>query len=159
MGTVIQSQSRSNDAAWGTMAENGKNVYEASDLPVRILCDGNEFTPFEGKNETDAANPVIEYSLGKEGVKTLQFKDKSIVVTVRHKNRFSETIPVLKQEEALLSYAKQGIGLASGSHSVNISLQKALDIESSNPETDLKYKECSAIKITGKDQLSYEINL
>lgn len=75
---LLQSQSRSGDASWGTRAEGQPSPYEAADLPAR----------FDG-------DLVIRYPLGAQGEKTITFSDREILVAVNHTAPFVEQLPLL----------------------------------------------------------------
>lgn len=81
-GAVLQSQTNSADAAWGTRAAGALQVYEAGDVMAT-------FSGMEGERV------VAEYPLGTAGKKRVVFDRDAIRVTVEHPGEFTEQIPVL----------------------------------------------------------------
>lgn len=77
-GSILQSQSRTGDTAWGTRAQGASVPYEAADLPAQFDSD-----------------LVITYALGGQGEKTLAFGDREIQIRIKHPGPFIEQLPLL----------------------------------------------------------------
>ena len=155
LGTIMQSQSRSSNAAWGTRKEGDENVSESDDLNALIFVNGKKFVPAEGKNNPDAADLKIEYGLGGGGTKTLVFREEEIQVIIRKPGKFIEFVPLLVSEKNVVSYNQTGIGLAKGMNSVSVELKNVRDITFETVPSDLKIKECSVFAISAQDRLEY----
>jgi hypothetical protein len=81
-GAILQNQTASADAAWGTRAPGAEQVYEAADLPATF-------------SDLDAPTLTITYPLGSAGKKTIVFLPDAIRVTIHHPGDFTEQIPAL----------------------------------------------------------------
>ncbi len=67
MGTVIQSQSRSDVADYGTRAEGNEKSYEAGNIFAQIKLEGQILEPGIGKNDFSGSDLEISYDLGRTG--------------------------------------------------------------------------------------------
>jgi hypothetical protein len=157
LGTVIQSQSRSDEADFGTRADGKEQTYEAGDLPARMEYRGQPWTPETGKNDLMGGGFEISYSLGEYGHKEIIFEEDRVSVRVEHTGKFTERIPLLKSPQSDLKWDKDRILLQQESTAMVIRLKHASGIRSSRIETDLYDKECHAIHIDAEDHLEYEI--
>ena len=101
-GTLLQSQSGSDGAAWGTRAEEADAPYEADGLPldaVTFEANGDAITAEPGTRDLPGDDEpfTVRYSLGDEenaGAKTVAFEESRIGVTVEHGGAFTEQIPL-----------------------------------------------------------------
>jgi hypothetical protein len=91
-GVVLQSQSRSEDAAWGTVAEGGRLPYEATGLPAEF----SGATPRPGVRDLPSTGDfTVRYPLGGAGSKTVTFAEREIRVSLDHAAPYTEQIPIL----------------------------------------------------------------
>jgi hypothetical protein len=95
-GAVLQSQTNSATAAWGTAAEGAALVYEAGNLDAVFRVAGKVVEPKPGSVELPPGPLTIAYALGASGEKTLEFADDGILVSVRHSGEFTEFVPLLQ---------------------------------------------------------------
>jgi hypothetical protein len=102
-GALLQSQSRSEDAAWGTLTSSSRIVLPWEALPVVAVyaLDGVEFNPEDGVGDLDGQVLEISYPLGSTGIfsglgtKKLAFKEDQISVEVTHSSAFKEILPLV----------------------------------------------------------------
>jgi len=95
-GAVLQSQTNSATAAWGTAAEGAELAYEAGNLDAVFRVAGKTVEPKPGSADLPPGTLTITYALGASGEKTLEFADDGIVVSVRHAGEFTEFVPLLQ---------------------------------------------------------------
>jgi len=109
-GTVLQSQSRSEDAAWGTVMHNRTSVpWEAFPIEAIYTIDGTIVEPTSGAE--DLTNGILEitYPLGSEGLfsgigeKKLSFGEEVISVDVSHLGSFTEILPLVTDANSEIS--------------------------------------------------------
>jgi archaellum component FlaG (FlaF/FlaG flagellin family) len=93
-GAFLQSQTDTDDAAWGTKPEGGR-LYEADTLDALFFIDNNKVIPTPGNHELKAGTLTINYTAGTTGKKTIVFKDQTIEVAIQQPGRFTEYIPLL----------------------------------------------------------------
>jgi hypothetical protein len=149
LGTIFQSQSKTDDASWGTKAMDSAQVYEANDLFPEVMLQELEVNkPFE--------STTVSYNLGKNGIKTITFDKGKISVKVEHSGTFNELLPLLVFDDDLISVNDNQIRIETSKGSFRINLSANKDIEIEGFETDLENKKCKVINISAKDRLSYE---
>ncbi|HSH20791.1 MAG TPA: hypothetical protein VLA03_10075 [Draconibacterium sp.] len=149
LGTIFQSQSKTNEASWGTLAKDSIQVYEANDLiPELQLQEIEAGAQFE--------NSTVNYNLGETGKKIITFHENKIVVQVNHTGAFSEILPVLISENDLISINGGQIKIETRKGSLSIHTSEKDGIVLKDFETDLGNKECKIIEISAKNKLSYE---
>lgn len=149
LGTIFQSQSRTNEASWGTKAMDSLQVYEASDLIQELLFQEFEVnTPFKSS--------IVSYNLGENGKKIVKFGKDKIQVEVNHSGAFTEILPVLISENDLITINGGEIKIETGKGSFSINTSEKDGIKIKDFETDLENKKCKVIDISAKNKLTYE---
>ncbi len=111
-GAVLQSQTASDTAAWGTQAEpwnsgdsqpiptagiggSPRSVYESGDVNAVFEAAGRTVTPQPGSHDLAGGTVSLRYPLGAGGEKSVRFDPDRIMIQVRHPGRFTEVIPLL----------------------------------------------------------------
>jgi hypothetical protein len=149
LGTIFQSQSRTNEASWGTKAMDSLQVYEASDLNPELLIQEFEVNePFRSSK--------VSYKLGKNGRKIVKLGKDKIQVEVFHSGTFTEILPILISENDLITINGGQIKIETrkGTFSINTSEKDGIKIK--DFETDLENKKCKVVEISAKNKLTYE---
>lgn len=148
-GTIFQSQSKTDEASWGTKAIDSLQVYEASDLMPEVVLQELEVNkPFKSS--------TLSYKLGKNGTKTITLDKEKIQIEVNHSGPFKELLPVLIAENDLITINDGQIRIETNKGSFFINLSEKDGIEIKDFENDLENKKCKVINIPAKDKLSYE---
>jgi hypothetical protein len=93
-GSFLQSQTDTDNAAWGTKPEGGR-LYEADTLDALFLINNKGVNPVPGSHDLKAGTLAVSYKLGAGGKKLIVFKDKAIEVAIQHPGHFTEYIPLL----------------------------------------------------------------
>jgi hypothetical protein len=71
-GAVLQSQTGSNTAAWGTAAEGAASVYEAAGLTAVYRVGGKVVDPKPGSTDLPSGAVTVTYPLEGHGEKSLE---------------------------------------------------------------------------------------
>ena len=102
LGALMQSQTGSDDHAWGTRsggghdeADEGGDLHEAASIFARFSAGGEAVTPQLGNRDLPDGDLVAAYDLGRRGKKEVRFFDDRIEVRVTHPGDFREHIPLL----------------------------------------------------------------
>ena len=132
-GTLLQSQTNSADAAWGTRLPNSEQVFEAAALDAAYSTGA----PSPGARDLKGNVVTIDYPLGSSGKKRVVFERDAIRVTVDHPGDFTEQIPSL------------GTGLQL--HPAPASVTES--------GTEIAGKRLRILRLAAKDRLEYEIRL
>ena len=141
-GTVLQSQSRTDDAAWGTVMHPRTTMpWESLPFEAVYSIDGIEMEPQAGAG--NLVNGVLEitYLLGSTGVfsgigeKKLTFYEDAISVDVSHNGAFTEILPLvlgassnvyINHENGVIQIFKNGV---SGHEILRIEIQNPQALE------------------------------
>jgi hypothetical protein len=149
MGTVFQSQSRTDEASWGTKAIDSLQVYEARDLIPEVM---------PPQLESDQPFQVItfSYNLAENGKKTVTLDKENIRVEVNHTGVFTEILPVLNSEDDVISIKGGQIQIETHVGSLLIISSEKDGITLKDFETELGNKKCKVIEISSENRLTYE---
>jgi hypothetical protein len=153
-GTMWQSQSRTDVAAFGTKASGMQGVYEAGDLYPEFIIDGKPWIPEPGNIDLACHAFEVHYALGEKGKKKLFFAENKIIIQIEHQGKFTEILPLLAGADDELSLDGMQVRLAN----MNINISGASEIKSTAFNTDLREKACKVIEISASGDLKYEIN-
>jgi hypothetical protein len=156
LGTVFQSQSKTDIASYGTMDAREKQVYEAKDLFPEFKINGRTFNPDEGNHDMTDGNLTVSYKLGEKGIKIIQFKEDKIVVKVSHKGGFTELLPLLMSDQDSLNISNTKILLKRNDELLTISVKGSTSIKTVDFQTTLPDKRCKVINIESAGELEYE---
>ena len=94
IGSVLQSQTGTDDGAWGTFIGDRQAAYEADTLEADFAIDGKIVTPLPGNRDLPAGVLSIKYRFSDQGDKTITFSDQ-VTVEVHHSGALRENIPLL----------------------------------------------------------------
>ncbi|MCH8524000.1 MAG: T9SS type A sorting domain-containing protein [Balneolales bacterium] len=175
-GALLQSQSRSNDAAWGTQTISGRIVtpWEAMPLEAVYTLDGVTIEPEAGVGDLDGQLLEISYSLGSTGIfsgigtKKLTFEQEDIKVEIIHESPFKEILPLVVNS-ALELRIDEARGIIQVFQLGRFGYEK-LRIEIENPQTvtsieSLNLRSIGAglsvipVHITASGSLTYTVNV
>ncbi len=158
MGTVFQSQSRSDSTCWGTKAAGNAQVYEAADVITSFMVNENPWIAAPGSNELEGSVRV-SYPLAEAGLKTIRFEGKSIEVEIQHTTKFVEIIPLLVDVGAILKADDNTITLQTQSGTMTIRADSPIDILLRPQPVDITGgKVCRIAEIQGRGKLTYSIH-
>lgn len=157
LGTLFQSQSRTDEAAWGTMSSAESSVYEASDLQAELKYQGKNFRQDEEIQNLEGGTMEVSYKLGERGNKKLVFGADRISVHIRCSGEFTEVLPLLVSGQEELSISDQIIRIKNSQGEMKISVNHADAIFAEDFLTDLEGKRCRVITLEAGGALDYEI--
>jgi hypothetical protein len=131
-GAVLQSQTASDTAAWGTKTEGHAGVWENGDLDA-TFSDGNL---------------SVRYAIG-TGEKTIRFEPDRIVVTVHSPGAFTEIVPLLGEVRAA----------ADGASGTGISVQYGASAHATldQTETSVGKKRLVVLRLAAENELTYTL--
>jgi len=156
-GTVFQSQSKTDIAAFGTKAKDSTHVFEARDVIAEFKLDNKKVDPRDGNIDLDGENFEIEYALGINGLKQVKFNNDKIQIDIKYPGGFIEILPLLIVPDDELIIQKNKIQLNSRNGNLVINVSENQGIHTKDFETELCDKNCKVIEIPANNRLSYEI--
>jgi hypothetical protein len=158
-GALLQSQTASVEAAWGTRAADADQVYEAGDLPAEIRLDGRRVTPEPGARDLEGTDLEVCYPLGQAGTKEIHFREREVLVSVTHPGPFTEQLPLLVAEGLVLERQPGRITLLGGGRPVLSITFDGSDTAAETPGPTLAGKGVRALSIPAQDRLRYTLAL
>jgi hypothetical protein len=157
-GAMLQSQTGTSDAAWGTRSPGAPQVYEAGDLAAEFLVDTTAVEPTAGVRDLPDGRLSVRYRLGERGVKSLTFDEKEIAVSIDHAGPFEEQVPLLLAPADTLVTSDGQVALVHEGRT-----RAALHFDRKNRaravETDLHIasKRVVVVTIAADDRLQYSV--
>jgi hypothetical protein len=121
-GTAIQSQTGSNNAAWGTLLGQNQVPFEGDTLNVGFKMGMRLVTPIPANRDLGVDVLSIRYGFPDQGEKILTFGDSSIAVEIQRSGIIREQIPLLVGEGDDLKVVRNEVHLKRGSHAFVIRL-------------------------------------
>ena len=165
LGALIQSQTGSDDHAWGTRsggaddeADEGGDLYEAGSIVAHFFRAGEAMTPQLGNRDLPAGDLSAAYDLTPRGKKQVRFFDDRIEVRVTHPGDFREHIPVLLLPDDRL-ITKGAITLRRGEGSMVVQPADAVRMTVEKSESRIGPYRVSSVHLHAKDQLQYTIRV
>ena len=135
-GTAIQSQTGSNNAAWGTLLGQNQVPFEGDTLNVHFRMGAREVTPTGGNRDLGDGPLLIKYGFPDQGEKTITFGSSNISVEIHRSGAIREQIPFLVGPRDELKVEAQEIKLRRGAAMFSIRLDSETKAEPI--ETDLR---------------------
>jgi hypothetical protein len=158
-GPFLQSQTDTDDAAWGTKPQGG-NLYEADTLGALFTIDNKTITPAPGSRKLQTGTLAVSYLLGTTGKKSVICKDKAIEVTIQHPGQFTEYIPLLLAQTDSVDIASSGKAILKKQGGV-ITILFDESAKASLKKTNMKVglQQVTTLIIESNDKLTYSFNL
>lgn len=155
-GTVLQSQTGSADAAWGTLLPDGAGVHEAASIPATFTVDGKETKPQTGTRDLPAGDVVATYALGGTGRKSITFSDAGITVSVQRPGAIAEIIPLLVAPVESLGVSEHGFRLSGPGASLALECPTAR-LSTRHTATTVGNRRLVVVVLEGKDRVEYSL--
>ncbi len=154
-GALLQSQTGSDTAAWGTLANGRSAVYEAGHVQAKFEAGGRPVEPRAGSHDLPVGDLVLRYALGAGGEKTIRFLDDRIVVAVRHPGRFTEIIPLLAAQPEEIHPGSDSAGLPGGAMRVEFGTNATPKLVPATTAVGLK--RVAVLRLAAAGELTYTV--
>jgi len=128
-GTAIQSQTGSNNAAWGTLLGQNQVPFEGDTLNVGFRIGTREVIPIGGNRDLGDGPLLIRYGFPDQGEKTITFGSSNISVDIQRSGTIREQIPLLVGPRDELKVEAQEIKLKHGAAMFLIRLNSETKVE------------------------------
>ncbi len=158
-GSFLQSQTDTDNEAWGTKPEGGK-LYEADTLDASFSINNKAITPIPGSHDVTTGVLSVSYPLGASGKKLVVFRDKTIEVAILHAGHFTEYIPLLLNPADAVNIVSPGkVTLKKAGGTINILYDT--HAKANLKETTLKagQQRVMVLTIEGSDKLNYSFGM
>jgi hypothetical protein len=155
-GAVVQSQTGTTQAAWGTgVGEEG--VYEAGTLEAEFRSNGSVVAPSAGNHDLPSGLLEVRYRLGSRGEKTVRFEEESIRVSVDHEGAFREQIPLLLREGESVALQPAGATLTRAGRSVAVRYDEGTRAEVVETGIAMGPRRVVTVVLRARDRLRYAL--
>lgn len=160
LGAVLQSQTLSDTAAWGTRSGSSGAVFEASSLPARFLVGGAAVPPIPpGVRDLPAGELAVSYVLGDGGEKTVTFADDAVRVQAKLAGALTEVLPLLVPVDGRLVIAAGRATMTAPSGQFIIVFDPAVRATLAEPSTPVLNKRLTVLTLQATDRLEYSLEL
>ena len=112
-GALLQTQSGSIDAAWGTRTDGASHVHETA-LAAEVSADGQAVAAQAGARDIEGRRVEVSYRVGGQGRKRVTFGESEIRVSVEHRGRLREQLPLLVAEDGTVERKGRTVVLSAG---------------------------------------------
>ena len=157
MGSVVQSQTGTNNATWGTALDQNQNVVESDTLNVEFSLDGKTFSPLPGKRDLPQGTLTVKYSFPQQGEKVLKFSPGQLEVEVDHSGQLREQIPLLVGVGDQLAIMPGKVALSRGNRTFSVTFDPQVQAE--KLETGLKVgpRKVVTVSLHSQNSLAYRM--
>ncbi|MCS3797377.1 hypothetical protein [Niastella sp. OAS944] len=158
-GSFLQSQTDTDEAAWGTKPQGGK-LYEADTLDASFTINGKATTPVPGSHDLPTGILTVNYVLGTAGKKSISFKEKTIEVTITHAGPFTEYIPLLLGQTDSIEIVSPGKAiLKKQDGDITILFNEAAKASIKKMTNKVGKQQVTTLVIESNDKLTYSFNM
>jgi len=158
-GGLLQSQTGTDDAAWGTTPDGASSPYEAEPLTAGYSVSGVRVEPSSGNRDLPDGVLSISYALGGAGSKTVAFADEAVEVSVDHPGGFLETLPLLKGDSDALEVSGATATLTRGDFALAISSWGQAELDLVATQRRVGSREVVVLRIRACDRLEYRVEM
>jgi hypothetical protein len=157
IGSVLQSQTGTTNAAWGTVLGQNQNVFEADTLNAEFSINGKIVSPLAGNRDLSPGILTIKYSFSDQGEKILTFGERELTVVIDHSAPFREQIPLLVGSDDKLKVAPGELTLVRGARVLSIKFDPEAQFEII--ETGLKVgpRRVVTLSLQSRSSLTYRL--
>jgi hypothetical protein len=155
MGTLIQSQTGTTNAAWGTVLGENANAYEADTLNAEFNLQSTPIDPRPGNRDLPSGTLTVKYAFPDQGEKMLAFSEQQITVQVQHSGLFREQIPLLVGETDTLKVDSGQVTLTRGGRVFLIKFDPHVKAETVKTELKVGQRRVVTLSLQTRNDLSY----
>jgi hypothetical protein len=157
-GALLQSQTGSRSAAWGTRAAGDDNVFEKELVDVEYRVEDKEVTPQAGTRDLDPGDLKILYALPGGGTKSVSFDDGAINAAIQFNGDFVEHIPLLLHDDAEFDLGPETATLVAGGPVMKVTFSAAAQARVKSSRTRVVDKRLVVLELEACDALTYRMS-
>jgi hypothetical protein len=157
MGSVMQSQTGTNNAAWGTVLGQSQVVFESDTLNAEFSLDGKPFSPLAGKHDLQQGVLTVKYTFSDQGEKVLRFDPRQLTVEVDHSGLMREQIPLLVGTGDKLELAPGKARLTRGNKTFSITFDPQVQVEQIETGLNVGPRKVVTLSLQSRNSLTYRM--
>jgi hypothetical protein len=158
MGSFLQSQTGTNEGAWGTVLGDRQGVYEADTLDAEFSIDGRAVSLSPGNRDLSPGALTVKYRFSDQGEKTITFGDREIVVDVHHSGRLQENIPLLVGVDDKLTVKAGEVVLTRAGKVFSIKFDPQTNATTVDTGLKVGPRRVVTVQLRSQDNLSYRFD-
>jgi hypothetical protein len=158
IGSLLQSQTGTNDGAWGTVLGDRQGVYEADTLDADFSIDGKAVSSLPGNRDLSSGVLAVKYRFSDQGEKTITFGDRELVVEVHHSGRLQENIPLLVGADDKLTVEGDGVVLTRAGKAFSIKFDQQTNATTVDTGLKVGPRRVITVQLRSQSNLSYRLD-
>jgi hypothetical protein len=158
IGSLLQSQTGTNDGAWGTVLGDRQGVYEADTLDADFSIDGKAVSSLPGNRDLSSGVLAVKYRFSDQGEKTITFGDRAIVVEVHHSGRLQENIPLLVGRDDKLTVERDEVVLRRAGKVFSIKFDPQTNATTVDTELKVGPRRVITVQLRSQSNLTYRLD-
>jgi hypothetical protein len=158
MGSLLQSQTGTTNAAWGTLLGQSQSVFEADTLNAEFNTNGTITTVQPGNHELPGGTFTIRYNFPDQGEKLLTFGERQVTIEVRHSGDLREQIPLLVGSSDKLELKPGEILLTRNGGVLTIHFDAAAQAKAIETGMQVGPRRVVTITLKAQDSLTYRFD-
>jgi hypothetical protein len=156
-GTLIQSQTGTNNASWGTIPDGNTECIESKDIFPVFSLDSKSVTPKIGIADLAGKLLQVSYPLKNLGTKTIKFNEDNISVDVQCNGKFKEILPILLKQNEVLTISDKLITIIKNGKTILINTN-ASKLESKITSYTCGNNKVYSVTLEATNRLSYSFS-
>lgn len=158
LGAVLQSQTNSDVAAWGTQAAGAKSVYENASMAADFSVEGQKLPkPVPGVHNLPSGELVFRYPLAQRGTKAVTFAAGRVSVAVTHAGEFTEVLPLLVPSDGRIELESRRALLKSPRGTFVVNFGAGVDATLRDIPGAILRKRVVSLLLRATDTLTYDL--
>lgn len=157
MGSVLQSQTGTTNASWGTVLGQNQNVFEADTLNAEFSVNGKVVSPLAGNRNLPQGVLIVKYSFSDQGEKILTFGERELTVVIDHSAPFREQIPLLVGSDDKLKVTPGELTLIRGLRILSIKFDPQAQFETIETGIKVGPRRVVTLNLQSRNSLTYRL--
>ena len=158
IGSLLQSQTGTNDGAWGTVLGDRQSVYEADTLDADFSVDGKSVSLLPVNRDLTPGVLTVKYRFSDQGEKTITFGDRELLVEVHHSGRLQENIPLLVGPDDKLTVKEGEVVLTRAGKVFSIKIDPRTNATTVDTGLKVGPRRVIAVQLKSQDSLIYRLD-
>lgn len=156
-GTLLQSQTGTTEAAWGTILGERPAVYESDSIDADFSIDGKHIAIEPGNRDLPPGVLTAKYIFSDQGEKILRFDERQITVEVHHTGALRENIPLLVGKDDKLSVKSGEVTLARAGKVFSIKFEAPVRAETVETKLTVGPRRVVTVSLKSQNDLVYRM--
>lgn len=158
MGSLLQSQTGTTEAAWGTILGERPAVYESDSLNADFSVGGKNIVLQPGNRDLPPGVLTAKFIFSDQGEKTVEFGERQITVGVHHTGALRENIPLLVGKDDKLTVEKGEVRLVRAGKVFAIKFDAPVRAETVETKLTVGPRRVVTVSLKSQNDLVYRLD-